>query len=105
VASIEIVCETHSTTEDNESGVATGWLPGRLSPTGREQARRMGDRRRHDGISAVFTSDLLRAVETVEIAFGHTATRWASITSFDGAMLEDLVDAPFEWQEGWEYRV
>jgi hypothetical protein len=28
---IQIVFEAHCTTEDNEKGVATGWLPGRLS--------------------------------------------------------------------------
>jgi hypothetical protein len=28
---IRIVFETHSTTEDNENGIGTGWLPGRLS--------------------------------------------------------------------------
>jgi 2,3-bisphosphoglycerate-dependent phosphoglycerate mutase len=68
----QIGFETHSTTEDNEHGIATGWRPGRLSATGREQARQLGDRRRHDGIEAVFTSDLHRAVETVSIAFGET---------------------------------
>ena len=66
---VEVVFETHSTTEDNEAGIATGWLPGRLSATGREQARELGERRRDNGISAVFTSDLARAVETAEIAF------------------------------------
>lgn len=25
---VEIVYETHSTTTDNEAGIATGWLPG-----------------------------------------------------------------------------
>ena len=65
----EIVFETHSTSEDNERGIATGWLPGRLSPTGREQAAALGRRRRDDGIAAVFTSDLARAVETATIAF------------------------------------
>ena len=39
---IEIVFETHATTEDNERGIATGWLPGRLSPRGRAQARAAG---------------------------------------------------------------
>ena len=67
---IEVVFETHSTTEDNEAGRATGWLPGRLSATGREQAAAMGARRRDDGIAAVFTSDLARAVESVAVAFG-----------------------------------
>jgi broad specificity phosphatase PhoE len=70
---IEIVVETHATTEDNERGVATGWLPGRLSERGRTEARELGRRRGTDGLSAVFTSDLRRAVETVELAFGAGA--------------------------------
>jgi 2,3-bisphosphoglycerate-dependent phosphoglycerate mutase len=66
---IEIVFETHSTTEDNEAGRATGWLPGRLSEQGRAQARELGRRRALDGIAAVFCSDLRRAVQTAELAF------------------------------------
>jgi broad specificity phosphatase PhoE len=69
--SIEIVFETHALTEDNERGVATGWLPGRLSEQGRELAERMGRRRRGDGLAAVFSSDLRRSVETAETAFGY----------------------------------
>jgi 2,3-bisphosphoglycerate-dependent phosphoglycerate mutase len=68
-----VVFETHSTSEDNEAGIATGWLPGRLSARGREQAEALGRRRRDDGIDAVFCSDLARAVETATIAFGDTA--------------------------------
>lgn len=174
--SVEIVFETHSWSEDNERGIATGWLQGRLSDRGREAARRLGERRRDDGIGAVFTSDLARAVETAEIAFtgsgipihrdprlrecdygelngspverieaerarwidepfpggesyrqvvervrsflddlardldgsrvvviGHSATRWALEHLLGGVALEDLVDAPFAWREGWEY--
>ena len=65
---VEVVFETHSTTLDNERGIATGWLPGELSPRGRENARELGERRRDDGIACVFTY-LRRAVETAEIAF------------------------------------
>jgi 2,3-bisphosphoglycerate-dependent phosphoglycerate mutase len=70
--SVEIVFETHSLTEDNESGIATGWLPGRLSEAGRRLADELGERRRSDELSAVFTSDLARAVETAELAFEGT---------------------------------
>lgn len=70
---VAVVFETHATTEDNEAGISTGWLPGRLSATGREQARALGERRRDDGLAAVFTSDLARAVETVELAFAVSA--------------------------------
>lgn len=69
---IELVYETHSTTQDNEAGRATGWLPGRLSARGRREARELGRRRAADGIAAVFCSDLARAVETAAIAFGDT---------------------------------
>jgi 2,3-bisphosphoglycerate-dependent phosphoglycerate mutase len=71
--SVDIVFETHATSEDNEAGIATGWLPGRLSASGREQASELGERRRDDGIAVVFTSDLRRAIETAEIAFAGSS--------------------------------
>lgn len=66
---VEIVFETHSVSQDNERGVATGWLPGRLSERGRRLAVELGERRRGDGLAAVFVSDLARAVETADLAF------------------------------------
>jgi len=65
---VEIVYETHSTTTDNENGIATGWLGGVLSAEGRRQAAELGRRRRDDGIAAAFVSDLARAQQTAEIA-------------------------------------
>ena len=70
---VAIVFETHSLTTDNEAGLATGWLDGQLSERGRALASELGRRRRHDGIAAVFASDLGRAVQTVELAFGDSA--------------------------------
>lgn len=174
--SVQVVYETHSTSEDNERGFATGWLGGTLAPVGREQAEQLGRRRRNDGLDVVVASDLNRAVETAEIAFGHSgipvrldwrlrecnygtlngmprsqlagerrfrldapfpdgeswreavervtcfldelvaerqsqrvllighvATRWALDHVAHGKALEELVDAPFDWREGWEY--
>jgi 2,3-bisphosphoglycerate-dependent phosphoglycerate mutase len=72
--SVAVVYETHSTSVDNEEGIATGWLGGRLSATGREQARQLAERRRHDGIDTVYASDLNRAVETAQIAFEGSGT-------------------------------
>lgn len=66
----DIIFETHSLTEDNEKGIATGWLPGRLSAEGRRLAAELGERRRD--VDAVYVSDLGRAVETAEIAFAGT---------------------------------
>lgn len=173
---IEIIYETHSLTLDNETGHATGWLPGELSAEGRRLAAEMGVRHRDAGLTAVFVSDLRRATQTAEIAFGgsglpvhrdarlrecnygdlngmavarlaterskhiddpfpngqsyrqvvqatrsfladvardhdggrvivisHSANKWAFDVLLCGARLEDLVDAPFGWQEGWLY--
>lgn len=71
-AALVVVYETHSTSVDNERGIATGWLPGELSDVGVDQARQLGTRRRDDGIDLVLTSDLHRAVRTTEIAFGDS---------------------------------
>ena len=70
---IQIVFETHSWSEDNERGVASGWNHSRLSARGRGLAAELGERRRNDGLAAVFTSDLERAVETARIALSDTA--------------------------------
>ncbi len=175
---IELVYETHSISTDNEAGIATGWLHGELSASGRDLARELGARRRNEGVAAVFASDRRRAFETAEIALGntgipifldwrlrecdygdltgypaarvgaeakthirdpfpggesyrdvairmqrfledlflrwddlrvvvigHAATRWAIQHLIDGVKLDDLVSAPFEWKEGWEYKV
>lgn len=67
---LELVYETHAITTDNEAGIATGWLPGTLSERGRGTAAELGQRRRDDGIAAVYMSDLERAIETARIAFG-----------------------------------
>src|SRR4051812_49480522 len=63
---MKLIYETHSITVDNEQEFATGWLPGELSAMGRQLAKELGERRRD--VDVVFSSDLLRAVETVELA-------------------------------------
>lgn len=35
------------------------------------------------------------------VAIGHSANRWALQHLLDGTPLEELVAAPFDWQEGW----
>lgn len=66
---VEIVYETHAITTDNEAGISTGWLAGRLSAQGRREALELGERRRCEDVAAVFTSDLHRSVETARLAF------------------------------------
>ncbi len=116
--SVEVVYETHATSEDNEAGIATGVLPGRLSPAGREQARELGERRRDDGISVVFTSDLRRAAETAEIAFagsGLPVVEDARLRECDYGELNGTaeavhgrgahIDVPYPGGESWREAV
>jgi broad specificity phosphatase PhoE len=69
---VHLTFETHSWSEDNDRGTATGWLPGRLSERGRGLAAELGGRRA--GAAVVFVSDLRRAMETAEIAFAGSGT-------------------------------
>ena len=71
---IEIIFEFHSTSLDNEAGVASGWSDPPLSDRGRKLAKDLGERRRGERFDAVFCSDLRRAIETAEIAFGPAIT-------------------------------
>jgi len=113
---IELVYETHSTTVDNETGMATGWLEGRLSEMGRRQAAELGERRRDDGLAAVFTSDLGRAIETAEIAFAGSELpvhadgrlRECNYGDLNGAPVADIdgervhrIDVPFPGGESY----
>lgn len=67
---VSLVYETHAPTLDNEAGIATGHLPGRLSPNGLVKAAELGERRRAERLDLVYCSDLRRAVQTARTAFG-----------------------------------
>ncbi len=67
--SSELVFVTHSTSTDNEAGIASGNRDVSLSELGRKQAAELGEQFR-DGCYVVYCSDLRRAIETAEIAFG-----------------------------------
>jgi 2,3-bisphosphoglycerate-dependent phosphoglycerate mutase len=70
VGVITILFEAHSTSQDNEAGLASGWYDTPLSLKGQAQAREMGERYKDVRIDAVFCSDLQRSYRTAEIAFG-----------------------------------
>jgi broad specificity phosphatase PhoE len=118
--SVEVVFETHSTSTDNELGIATGWNEGSLSELGREQARQLGERRRDDGLSVVYASDLRRAVETAELAFAGSSVpvviderlrecNYGSLNGMPRAQLETerlrRLDEPFPDGESWRQAV
>jgi broad specificity phosphatase PhoE len=68
---VEITYFVHGTTTDNEKDIATGWLPGELSETGIEQAKKLGEQVADTHFDVVFCSDLKRAVDSAELGFGE----------------------------------
>jgi broad specificity phosphatase PhoE len=75
--------ETHATSLDNEQGLASGHFDVELSELGRTQAREMANRYRARHLSAIYTSDLKRAIETAELAFGSRAFADARLRECD----------------------
>ena len=68
---IRITYFVHGTTTDNENGLATGWLPGKLSALGKKQAQELGQLVADKQFDVVFCSDLKRAVDSARLAFGN----------------------------------
>ena len=62
----------HSITYDNLNNKATGWLQGELAPIGIEKIKELPALISDDSFEAVFPSDLKRAVDSAELAFGKT---------------------------------
>ena len=56
--SVKITYFVHGTTTDNETGKATGWLPGELSELGRKQAIELSVQAADKKFDAVYCSDL-----------------------------------------------
>jgi broad specificity phosphatase PhoE len=53
-----------------------------------------------------FLRDIAREFDGRRVlVIAHSAQRWALRTLLEGERLEQLVEAPFEWQPGWEYRL
>ena len=68
--SVHITYFAHSTTTDNQQGLATGWLPGELSEIGKAQAAKLGELVTNKRFDVVFCSDLQRAIDSAELGFG-----------------------------------
>ncbi len=66
---IKLTFVTHSTSEDNEAGLASGHHDPALSALGRRQAAELGEREAAELFNAVYCSDLRRARDTAAIAF------------------------------------
>lgn len=66
---MKIIYFVHGTTYDNASKKCSGWKQVELNGLGREQARNLGKVRSDVKFDVIFTSDLIRAIESSNIAF------------------------------------
>lgn len=66
---MKIYFVAHSTSKDNEEGIASGWKDVELSELGIQQAKQLGSAFSGIKIDMICASDLTRAVATVQIAF------------------------------------
>lgn len=66
---MKITYFVHSITEDNEKGLATGWMQGALSEEGTKRALELRSDLSNLSFDAVFCSDLKRAIQSTELFF------------------------------------
>lgn len=66
---MKITYFVHSITEDNEKGLATGWMQGKLSEEGTKRAIGLKQDLSNRDFDAVFCSDLERAIQSTELFF------------------------------------
>jgi len=69
---MKLIITRHGETEENKAGIIQGHLPGHLSETGIEQAKKVALRLKDEKIDFIYSSDLDRAANTAkEIAKFH----------------------------------
>lgn len=116
---ITLIFESHSTTEDNEDDVATGWNDIPLSDLGQIRAKEMGKLRKDDNFDVIFCSDLQRSYQTAEIAFGNKFVimqdarlrpcnygDWNGDDKVETAKYDlGRIDKPFPHGESWQWAV
>ena len=59
----------HGTTYDNASQKCSGWKQVELNELGKEQAKNLGNVNSHIKFDVIFTSDLIRAIDSSNLAF------------------------------------
>jgi broad specificity phosphatase PhoE len=66
---LRIMYFVHGTTVDNANGKCSGWKQTELTDLGRERAIRLGQIQKDANFDVIFTSDLIRAIDTAKLAF------------------------------------
>ena len=104
--SIQIIYFVHGTTYDNAMGKCSGWKQVELTDIGKERAIRLGEIRKDTHFDVIFTSDLVRAIESANLAFPNVKKlqdrrlRECNYGDFDGkdkslVVYEEHIEKPF----------
>ena len=67
--SIKIIYFVHGTTYDNASEKCSGWKQVELNDLGKEQAKNLGKITNNLNFDIIFTSDLIRAIKSADLAW------------------------------------
>ena len=98
----------HGETEENVKMIAQGHLPGKLTKSGKEQAKKLAKRLKGERFDIIFSSDLARAVDTAkEVAKFHPRTPLKFTKELRERFLGDLQGkiAPPDWKsKKWNLR-
>ena len=102
----KIIYFVHGTTSDNIEGKCSGWNQVELTDLGRERAIKLGQIRKDTHFDVIFTSDLIRAIDSANLAFPNVnhiqdkRLRECNYGDLDGkdkklVVYEDHIDIPF----------
>ncbi len=103
---IKIEYFVHGTTVDNATGKCSGWKQVELTDLGKERAINLGKIRNDLHLDVVFTSDLIRAIDSAKLAFPNIKhiqdkrLRECNYGDLDGRekgliIYEEHIDKPF----------
>lgn len=103
---IKIIYFVHGTTVDNVNGKCSGWKQSELTELGKKRAINLGKIKKDTKFDIIFTSDLVRAIESANLAFPNYKTiqdirlRECNYGDLDGAdkseiIYEEHINKPF----------
>ncbi len=103
---LKIMYFVHGTTVDNINGICSGWKQAELTDLGRKRAIELGKKRKDMNFDVIFTSDLVRAIESAKLAFPDVEhiqdkrLRECNYGDLDGKdksliVYEEHIDTPF----------
>ena len=63
---MRLILTRHGQTEENVKRILQGHMPGKLTPLGIEQAKKLASRLKDENIDAIYSSDLARTTDTTK---------------------------------------